>query len=202
MVSARYKGLCHCVVSNLQQAGKLLVDHLHGMGHRRFGWIGSLHGIGRMLGHKEAVIEALEARGLELENGCQWDMPEANRQNGHVAVAKMMRRTPINRPTAIICHNAMIARGAVNHLFQVGLKVPRDVSVAAIDMTQVCVEEPPHITSAAAPPEALGARAAQLIIERRDGRDRSLCEVILPSELAVRETTAAARGRRQRSRGA
>jgi len=193
MVSARYPGLCHSVVSNLRQAATLLVDHLHQLGHRRFGWIGSVHGLGRMLLHKEAVVQALAARGLQLAAGCQFDLPEADRRHGQLAVAQLLRAGRAHLPTALICHNAMLARGAINHLFQHGLTVPGDVSVAAIDMTQVCTEESPQITSAAARPEALGARAAELIIACAEKRDRSLCELILPSELAVRESTAAVR---------
>lgn len=204
MVSASYPGLCHCVISNLAQAATLLVEHLWRLGHRQFAWIGSRHGLGRMLRHKEAVIKALAGYGLSLNESCQIDMPEADRQSGYSAIREIMARARRRKPTAVICHNGMMARGAVNALFQRGIEVPRDVSVVAIDMTQVCVEEPPHLTSAAAPPEALGARTAQLIMERADNPDRSLCEIIIPSELAVRGTSAPARnaaktGGRQRS---
>jgi LacI family transcriptional regulator len=199
IVSARYPGLCHSVVSNLPQAAELLVDHLYQLGHRRFGWIGSVHGEGSMLRRKEAVIQSLAARGLSLEDSCQIDMPEADRQNGYAAGQELLARNRRRPPTALVCHNAMMARGAINRLFQRGLNVPRDISVVAIDMTQVCVEEPPQITSAAARPEALGARAAQLIIERSENEDRSLCEFIEPSQLVVRGTSArlVAPGRRQ-----
>lgn len=193
MVSARYPGLCHSVGSNLPQAGSLLVDHLFALGHRRFGWIGSVHGLGRMLRHKEAVVQALAARGLSLPESCQVDRPEADRQNGHLAVNELLARNRRRPPTALVCHNAMMARGAVNCLFQRGLAVPRDVSVVAIDMTRVCVEETPFITSAAAKPEALGERAARLILERAGTGDRSVCEIMLPSELQVRETSGRAR---------
>lgn len=190
IVSARYPGLCHCVESNLRQAGELLVDHLHKLGHRRIGWIGSLHGRGSMLQRKDAVAQALAARGLPFDESCQIDMPEADRHNGHLATTEILTRNRRRLPTALICHNAMMARAAVNCLFQRGWSVPRDMSVVAMDMTRVCVEEPPCITSAAARPEALGIRAAQLIMERSGTTDRSICEIMLPSELEVRETSA------------
>jgi LacI family transcriptional regulator len=200
IVSARHPGLCHSVVSNLPQAAALLVDHLYQLGHRRFGWVGSLHGVGSMLRRKEAVIQALAARGLSLDLSCQMEMAEADRQNGYAACQQLLARHRRRLPTALVCHNAMMARGVVNCAFQRGLDVPRDISVVAIDMTQVCVEEPPQITSAAARPEALGARAAQLIVERSDSPDRGLCEIIEPSELVVRATTARLRapGRRKK----
>lgn len=190
IVSARHPGVCHSVVSNLNQAAALLVEHLCKLGHQRFGWIGRRHHLERVPGRKDALMQSLKIRGLKIAESCQFDMPEADRHNGFMACKELFTRQRRNVPTALVCHNAMMARGAVNHLFQRGLHVPRDVSVVAFDMTQVCVEEPPHITSAAASPEALGARAAQLIVERSEKPDGSLCEVSVPSELIVRETTA------------
>ncbi len=192
MISARYPGVCHSVVSNLVQAANLLVEHLRKLGHRRFAWLGSMHGMGRMLRHKEAVVQAVLSAGMEIDLSCQIDMPEADRQNGYTGAAEIFKRSRRRRPTAFICHNAMMARGAVNYLFQHGYTVPKDVSVVAIDMTNVCVEEPPHITSAAAKPEALGACAAQLIIDRFDRTDHRLCEITIPSEIVVRDSSAAA----------
>lgn len=193
IVSARYPGLCHSVVSNLGQAAALLVDHLMELGHKRIAWIGSRHGLGRLLHHKEALLRALASRGLPIPDGFQIDMPEADRLNGHAAAKEIFDRNRRPRPTALVCHNAMMARGALNHLFQRGLAVPRDISVVAIDLTQVCVEEPPNITSAAAPPESLGEEAARLILARSGSKDRTVCELTLPSRLAVRDTTARAR---------
>lgn len=191
MISAQYPGVCHSIVSNLVQAANLLVEHLVKLGHKRFGWIGSVHGVGKMLKRKEATLQALRSYGLELSPAYELDMPEADRQNGHRAMAELLTRSGGQPPTAIICHNAMMARGAINHLFQHGWRVPQDISVVAIDMTRCCEEEPPHITSAAAKPELLGEVAAQLILERQHTADQRLCEIMLPSELAVRESSGA-----------
>ena len=189
LVSARYPGVCHSVTSNLGQAASLLVEHLAGLGHRRFAWIGSRHGLGKMLHHKEAVLRCLASRNLQMAEGNVLDMPEADRRNGYAAARQIYESGRDLLPTAIICHNALLARGAINHLFQRGFSVPRDVSVVAMDLTQVRLEEPPEITGAAAPPEALGDEAARLILSRAGSEDRTVCEMTLPSRLDVRETT-------------
>lgn len=189
LISARYPGLAHSVLTNLTQSGELLVNHLHGLGHRRFGWIGSSHSLNSHARHRDAYVRALAAHGLELDPRCEVVVPEASRHHGHTAAAELLERNRRRPPTAIICFNAMIARAAMNLFFQRGLQVPRDLSVAAFDMTQVCVEEKPYITGASALPESLGAHAAQLILARSAQPDPSLCEVILPAELATRDTT-------------
>lgn len=190
LVSARHTGLAHSVVSNLTQAADLLVGHLHGLGHRRFAWIGSSHSSQSMRRHKDAFAAALAARGLPLAPDCEFDQPESSRHCGHAAATTLLARHSRHRPTAVVCFNGMMARAALNAFSQHGLTVPRDLSVAAFDMTHVCVEEPPHLTSATASPEEFGRRAAELILARTtEGTDPGLCEIIVPATLAVRATT-------------
>lgn len=189
LISGRCPGLAHSVNSDFTQSGELLVDHLFRLGHRRFAWIGSAHSASSHARHRDALVRALQARGLTLEPRCESVGPEANRHHGHAAAADLLDRNPRHPPTAMLCFNAMMARGAVNLLFQRGWQVPRDMSVAAFDMTDVCTEEPPHITGAAAPPEGFGSHAAKLILAHSEIPTTSLSDVVLPSQLVVRETS-------------
>ena len=62
--------------------------------------------------------------------------------------------------------------------------------MVAVDATRVCVEENPKIAGADADPEKIGVTAAELLLRRSDTEDESLMDVLLPSHLTVRETSA------------
>jgi LacI family transcriptional regulator len=66
--------------------------------------------------------------------------------------------------------------------------------VVAVDATRVCEEEHPQITGAHADPERIGVTAAELLLKRADSEYESLMDVLLPSRLTVRETSAKAAG--------
>jgi len=72
---------------------------------------------------------------------------------------------------------------------QSGWRIPDEVSVVAVDATRVCVEEHPQITGAHADPEKMGLTAAELLLRRREPGNETLMDVILPSQLTVRETS-------------
>lgn len=198
-VAASPPGLWNSVMSNYLQAGEFLVDHLYQNGHRNFGWIGNRFNSASLARHKNAFVRALSARGLRLESANEVDMAEGHRQDGNAAARLLLARGR-QGPTAVVCFNAMMARATINVAFQRGMRVPQDLSVAAIDMTQVCVEEEPFITSASALPEALGSRAAELVLTHGSKAEKGLCEVVLPSRLVVRDSTGPAPEKSKRSK--
>lgn len=189
-VSISYPGQCHSVQSNEAQSLELLVEHLVGLGHRRFGWLGGNRALQRHEDRYRAFRAALKARDIEFDEGWAMLHDNADRQEGRIT-AEMFLAKRGKRPTALVCYNGLMARGAIN-LFQArGIDVPGDLSVVAIDATRVCTEEHPHITAASADPEAMGRKAAELLLGASGSPDEIYLDAALPSRLTLRETTAA-----------
>lgn len=189
-ISARATGLCHSVLSNESEAAALLVDHLRELGHRSFAWLGGNQYMGRFRDRYEGVRQALQRHGLSLENRFATSHQDADRKEGYLSaqsILKASRNQP--PPTAWICLNGLMARGAINFLFQQGYRVGSDISVTAFDATNVCVEENPTITAAGANPEEMGAEAARILLGAIDGSLSALTDLTLPAKLAVREST-------------
>ncbi|MFZ5495354.1 MAG: LacI family DNA-binding transcriptional regulator [Verrucomicrobiota bacterium] len=188
-VNGSYPGLCHTVLPNEAQSLDLLVQHLTGLGHRRFGWIGGLPAYPSHTARFEALQEALAARGLPAvpKRACVVVPHAADRQEGREAVRELMRRP--GAPTAIMCFNGVMARGATNALLQDGWKLPRDLSVVAVDATRVSVEESPHITCASANPEQMGRTAAELLLASTGEETESYHNVVLAAQLSIGETS-------------
>jgi LacI family transcriptional regulator len=119
------------------------------------------------------------------------DLLNADRLDGRQAAEMLISRSSRGRvPTAWVCLNGLMARGAINYLTQQGWRVPDQISVVAVDATRVCVEEHPQITGANADPEKMGSKAAEFLLQAADQKDETLFDIILPAQLTVRETSA------------
>jgi LacI family transcriptional regulator len=189
-VSAAYPGLCHSVMPNERQALDLLVEHLTELGHTDIAWLGGNTALQHNATRRAALVQALWQRRLALADEFAVDVPQGDRLDGRQAAEILLERNSRRRlPTAWVCLNGLMARGAINYLTQLGLRVPDQISVVAVDATRICLEEHPQITGANADPEKMGAKAAELLLQAANQKDEALLDVMLPAQLTVRETT-------------
>lgn len=187
--SARATGKCHSVLSNEQESGEMLVDHLYELGHRKFAWLGGNKFLGRHKERFEGVVAALAKYDLTLNPDSIARLKGADRREGSNGAKQIVEANRNDLPTAWICLNSLMARGAISYLFQNGYRIPDDLSIAAIDMTNVCTEENPQITSASALPEDMGSEAARILMESINGSVKSLMDITLPAQLRILEST-------------
>lgn len=188
-VSARSPGYCHSVVSNEYQAAEQLVEHLYDLGHRRFAYLGGMCARSRNEERLQALEMALQRYGLTLSFCSAKEHNEAERKEGYEVAEQILHSAGESLPTAWVCVNALMARGAMSRLFQAGLRVPEDVSVCAYDNTRVSSDELPGITSAFAKPEDLGREAGRIVLEDHSKTSDSLADLVLPSRFYAREST-------------
>ncbi|MBH55283.1 MAG: hypothetical protein CMI18_13195 [Opitutaceae bacterium] len=188
-ISARATGKCHSVLSNEQESASKLVNHLHELGHRKFAWLGGNKFMGSQKDRFEGTVDALKLHKLDIEPQYIARLKGADRMEGFQAAKQIVESSGNNLPTAWICLNSLMARGAMNYLFQNGIKIGSDVSIAAIDMTDVCTEEKPGITSASAVPENMGTEAGRILTTSINESAGSLMDVTLPTKLRILEST-------------
>jgi LacI family transcriptional regulator len=126
---------------------------------------------------------------LTIAPELQIDLGEADRREGTQAAATILRLKIQNPPTAWICMTGLMARGATNFLLQQGIDVGNEVSVVAFDLTKVCTEEHPTITSAFAEPTKIGEEAGRIVLAASSDNRFPLHEITLPSVLVERESS-------------
>lgn len=187
-ISARASGLCHSVLSNEHESGELLVEHLYKLGHRSFAWLGGGTPRGRHDDRLRAIETALSKRGLTLQSSARVTLDGADRNEGYQAAKTIIDKNP-ELPTAWICLNALMARGAINQLLQHQVDIGNSVSIAAFDMTRICEEEHPTLTSAGADPELMGREAGRILTQSIEASSAGLTDVTLPATLKAREST-------------
>jgi LacI family transcriptional regulator len=186
-------GLCHSVTPNEKQSLEQLVDHLVGLGHERFAWLGGNEGLGRHELRLNALRECLSIRGLSLDDRFVVSVKNGDRQEGFDCATELMKRcqdSPSPPPTAWVCFNGLMARGAHQFALTNGISIPQDISLVAVDRTRVCQEIHPNLTSASSCPDAIGEEAAKLLGRGEEpNENQTFVDLVVPSEFALGETS-------------
>jgi LacI family transcriptional regulator len=177
------------VISDDAHGMQLAVDHLVELGHKAIGHIsGPLqHSTGflRKRGFQFAVV----SHGLEQEMALCEDTTAYSRFEGAAATRRLLDRNP--NLTAIVAANDLLALGAYDVLRERGLKCPHDISVVGHnDMPFVDLVSPP-LTTVRISHKEMGRQAAQLLEQAIENEDSPTHNVVLPSELIIRSSTAA-----------
>ncbi len=124
-----------------EEGGYMMAQHLLSLGHRRIGFLCLWQMEVRLWGREHGYVRAMVDSGLKpiIHHGM------ANMEGGHDAVRGLLGRA--GGLTAIMCHNDMTAIGALQGLYEAGVRVPEDVAVAGFDnLTQSRYAIPPLTT--------------------------------------------------------
>jgi LacI family repressor for deo operon, udp, cdd, tsx, nupC, and nupG len=187
-VLERLAGASVPVVNTDHHAGAAeAVRYLISLGHRRIAHITGLRRVPSALRRLEGYRAALTAAGLaspaELIHGGDFSIGSGASGMQHL----MELAQP---PTAVLCGNDEMAYGAIRAAHKLGLSVPEDVSVVGFDDLNLAEFYNPPLTTVNIPRQELGRRAAQELIDQLSGREVAR-EVVLPTRLVIRESTAA-----------
>lgn len=134
-------------------AGRMIADHLIGLGHQRIGVITppSTHraAVRRVDGFRDGLIAA----GLPLDEALFVE-GAFDFASGIAAGERLLAQA--QRPTAIFATNDDMALGVLTLSHRLGLRVPEDLSVAGFDDTPAGLTAWPPLTTVRQPLNAMG----------------------------------------------
>jgi len=168
-----------------------LIDHLVGLGHRSFGFIGGSFSFagGRPLGdireRKLAFRESLAEHGIEAPP--EYCRDAKNNFAGGVSEFEALMALP-NPPTAVLASTDVLAIGALRAAHRLGLSVPGDVSVVGFDDLPLAEHTTPPLTTVRHPISEMAAVAVQAAIGQVSGKYSPIVECLEPT-LIVRESS-------------
>ena len=150
------------VTINNVRAAKELVGYMISRGHRRIFMItgpgGESSADERLSGWKKALQEA------GVEPGDDWfahgDFKE---ESGRLVMNEFLKGDV--RPTAVCVANNFMAYGAVKSIYDAGLSIPDDISVAAFDIVDTTGLMKLMITTIVEPAEDIGVIAANMCLQ-------------------------------------
>ncbi len=137
--------------------------------------------------------EALAASGTTLPDEAIVESP-ASIEGGRVA----FRRAWLDgrRPTAVLAMSDITAFGAMSAARDLGLSIPRDLSIVGFDDLDLAEHTDPPLTTVHQPVRMKAAEAASWLLALVDGRPSPGPDhVVLPTRLVIRGSTAAPRRR-------
>ena len=176
------------VMPDNRQGASAAIDHLIQLGHRRIGLIAAPQttttGQERLL----AARATLRRHHLAHEDALVSVADSFSEESGYRAARRLLLDD--EPPTAIFGANDLIALGAIRLAREIGLAVPRDLSVIGFnDIPQSQLFDPP-LTTVHVPQEEMGLLAASLLVNHLEGRRIERRQVVLETQLVVRGSTA------------
>ncbi len=160
--------------------GRLLAE----LGHRHVAILAGPEGVATSDDRVRGGLAALDAGGVAVRvlRG------ELTPAGGADLARQALAAAP--RPTALLATNNFLTIGALKALGELGCRVPDDVAVVGFDDLPAAMVAFPFLTVVEQPAYAMGQEAVRLLLERLgDGAAAPVHEIVLPTEVVVRQSS-------------
>lgn len=176
------------VVADNVAGGRMAAEYLLSLGHRRIGLVFGAENTStardRELGFRAALADAGVACCEDLRRSGTYSY-----RNGYQSCCDLLA-TP-DPPTALFCGNDVIAFGALDAAYRLGLRVPRDLSILGFDDIPMAGWGVHGLTTIRQPFDEMARAAVRLLLERLNGTAPNGAgprSEIFPVSLMKRET--------------
>ncbi len=166
-------------------AGKLAVDYLLDLGHRRVAYIGGNRSEEESRDRQAGYELALSMRGVPGDPALIATGEGAVR-SGERGLEQLLGLD--DPPTAVFCFNDITAAGALLYAYHEGLHVPRDLSIVGFDDSMAAYFVPP-VTTVAQDVDELARLSLQMALHLLAGQEAPQT-LNVPGKLIVRQSTA------------
>ncbi|MFF8934222.1 LacI family DNA-binding transcriptional regulator [Streptomyces paradoxus] len=185
-VPANPRGLT-CVDLDFRAAGEACVNHLAELGHRTIALVGSPPEVylrGTAYAHHLMQGFTTAAARHRLTTSVHPGDPDP------AAAPRIAERLLREHPalTAVVIHNEPLLAPLIAAFEHLGLRIPTDLSVTALCPDDLAQTPSVPVTSVSLPPDELGARAVELLLQKRHGVPVPET-TLLPPRLTERSST-------------
>jgi LacI family transcriptional regulator len=175
------------VIADNFRGGYLATQHLIALRHRVIGCITRptelKHSTERIRGYRAAMKESHLDVDESLLMGGGFRM-----EDGRVTARQLIQKEP--RPTAIFTYNDFMAIGALRAAYELGLKVPDEISIVGFDDIPQSAFTCPALTTISQPKLEMGRAGVSLLLEEmKEPMLSSTPASPLPVKLIIREST-------------
>ena len=169
-------------------ATELGIDYLDSLGHKKIAFLTTDRAVGVDTRFSSALVEAAKkkrmiAKKIQVVN-------EAS--SGRDAFIEFHKKYPDF--TAVVSLNDIATLGFISGANEYGVKIPKDLSIVALDTPQNHIEMSwPPLTTVNLPAFEMGAKASNILIDEIEQKENKQNQALLAGELVIRGTTAKAR---------
>jgi LacI family transcriptional regulator len=168
--------------------GRLAVEHLLELGHRRIAQIRGPLDVEPFRARSEGAEQALAAAGL-AEVGFAPPATSPTVAEGERHTLELLAACGDAPPTALFVQNDLLALGALSALRCRGLRCPEDVSVVSYNDAFFSAYTQPALTTVRLPAYEIGFAAGRLAVRHVEGQDADPVASVAP-QLVVRASAA------------
>lgn len=176
----------HSIAVNHSDAATLATTHLVDLGHREIAYIGGPNQALSESGHLEGFKRAMKRFALQVLPG-QILHGEYTVESGYRMAQTLLGAKPTC--TAIVTSSDSLAQGVLKACWELGIRVPQDVSVIGFDDAPGAENFAPGLTTVRQPLQEMGALAVNMALALASGKQTPK-SVELPVSLVVRQSTA------------
>jgi GntR family transcriptional regulator, arabinose operon transcriptional repressor len=193
-VSAQTLPQYSLVGSNGYLATREIVRHLAESGHKRIAYIRGLPEVFNSDQRYFGFRDEMRRLGLEVPEGYVKQLRvESVDVQGRAEVREFLAISPA--PTAVVCVHDLVAINLMEEVSAMGLRVPRDLSVAGFDDIPLAGRSDPPLTTIAQPTDEEGRLAVRILFDKINQVQTGERQEFLPCRLVARGSCGAAANR-------
>jgi len=172
-------------VDNIQ-GGEIAVNHLIELGHCKIACIAGLREYSPSEGRLDGYRLALRKAGIELDESLIF-LGDFSIANGFSAAQKILAME--NPPTAIFASCDLIAIGAMRAAFNMGIQIPKDLSIIGFDDIFISQFINPTLTTVKQPIIEMADEAVNCLMDRMRDPEKMVRSIRVNVGLIDREST-------------
>ncbi len=175
----------HSVFVNKLRGCCELVKHLLDLGHRRIGYLGGARWWSEQY---QEFLAAMRLAGLNPDPALMVEVETNDVEAAVGPVTEFLKRP--DPPTAIVAKTDAIAMATLKVAEQMGMNVPRDLSVTGWSDRVEAARSNPPLTTVATPRRSEARAAVELLLGAAEGKFTDFQTVMLEPQLVLRRSTA------------
>ncbi|MGI6152274.1 MAG: LacI family DNA-binding transcriptional regulator [Christensenellaceae bacterium] len=175
------------VTSDNHAGGVMATEYLLSLGHKRIGFCG-LQDVSTSEERYRGYVDAMKKNGAEVDEKLTFRSGEMNTVFGRDAVDYYMGL--VERPTALLCSNDLIAEGIIRGAEEKNVSIPEELSVVGFDGL-LSVPFGKTLTTIKQDVEGIAKNALDKLLLQIDGKEETDGDIILPVRLVKGDTVAA-----------
>lgn len=189
LVDSMYEDLKYDqVMANNYRGAYNACEYLLKNGHKRIGFVGSEN---YSVSFKERIRGFTTCMNEHANDGIEIFMISENYDDYYIPFNRdrfiqMMKNK--NRPTALVCANDITAIEVYSIFKEMGIKIPKDISIIGFDNITKSEWLNPPLTTVHISKSAMGNKAADLIMEKIDNPTKESETILIGTHIIARES--------------
>lgn len=169
------------------QAAKKVMDYILSTGRKKIGFLAGPERYKYARHRKQGYIQTLEAMGIPVNKSWIIQLSELDFNMAVSSTYQLMSQK--SHPDAIFAVSDVLAAAAIRGCRNAGLSVPKDIAVTGFDNVDISQATSPSITTINQPKYQLGYMACELLLEKLKNPESPPKQILLNTELIIREST-------------